>query len=322
MIPQDDFYVTIPSNARLGKRNDNRPGRFESKLPVTYNMSGEWQTALTSIIYPKPTFSTNIDGNVGFFLIAIDQKKSILSSVELTDEIYHRRDDKHISDSFSSYVGSNKKKYYRKFNVKSHYNNAIEIAEHLTSEYLRVVTNTFTVNESNKDDLVVKCQWTFNQSTQKLVADVGNDLKTNDGKVFIFFPNKSLGKALGYKEFVTLVNGSTTVGVIFDVLSQTTPVNAIQSSPIFIYMDILKDSIVGDVLCPKLAIIPTSENEDQNKKEIDYYSPARLEYMDVKSTELNIIHTKLCDCFGHEVLFNDTDHPVIIGLHFRRRQLI
>lgn len=109
---KDEFYVTIPSNEGLGKRNDYRTGKFKSKLPVIYNLSGKWQTAFTSIMFPKIFFSTNINGNFLLFLIAMEKKKSVLSSVELTDEIYHRRNDKWISDSFSSYAGLNKRKYY------------------------------------------------------------------------------------------------------------------------------------------------------------------------------------------------------------------
>lgn len=47
-------------------------------------------------------------------------------------------------------------------------------------------------------------------------------------------------------------------------------------------MDILRDSIVGNVLCVKLPIILSNENKVNNQTKIYYYSPARLEYLDVK----------------------------------------
>lgn len=330
MIAPDDFYVTLPSNARLGKRNDNRPGRFESKLPVTYDMSGEWQTALTSIIFPKPLlFPININETTGYFIISIKATQEVFGLVKATDDNYLQSRDQHIQQGFEdtgkAFHEKPRKIIIRKFKLDTtkQFADANEIAAYINSEFKRVVTRYNTLSENTvipKNEIVANCEWKLSTLTNTLVSDIGN--VRNNGSIYICFKDKSLGYALGYKEFHYLNYGNNNVGVIFDVANAITPLLPKQLSPIFIYMDILKDSIVGDVLCPKLAVVPTFSDKSFKQSEHEYFSPARLEYVDVNKSELNVIHTSMCDCFGNEVIFVDEDMPVIIGLHFRRRQTI
>ena len=47
-VSKSDFYLTLPSDAHY----DNKTGDYTVRLPYQINLPGEWQCALTDILYP------------------------------------------------------------------------------------------------------------------------------------------------------------------------------------------------------------------------------------------------------------------------------
>ena len=48
----DEFFITLPSNATKGSRAVNRPSRYETRLAHPLRLDGVWEAALINFTYP------------------------------------------------------------------------------------------------------------------------------------------------------------------------------------------------------------------------------------------------------------------------------
>jgi len=46
------FYLTLPSNSSMQSHDGNTAAKFTTCLPSAIDLSGEWEVALSEIIYP------------------------------------------------------------------------------------------------------------------------------------------------------------------------------------------------------------------------------------------------------------------------------
>ena len=48
----DEFFITLPTNATQGSPAGNRPSRYETRLAHTLRLDGVWEAALINFTYP------------------------------------------------------------------------------------------------------------------------------------------------------------------------------------------------------------------------------------------------------------------------------
>ena len=48
----DEFFITLPSNATQGSPAGNRPSRYETRLAHPLRLDGVWEAALINFTYP------------------------------------------------------------------------------------------------------------------------------------------------------------------------------------------------------------------------------------------------------------------------------
>lgn len=82
-------------------------------------------------------------------------------------------------------------------------------------------------------------------------------------------------------------------------------------SHIFVYCDIVKPQIVGDIFCPLLRIINISMNKGETVT-----NEFRPNYLPLNRLEFDTIEILLCNEFGEEIQFDHSQ--CIVTLHFRK----
>ena len=56
------FYLTLPSNSSMKCYKDNTAAKYTTRLPGSIDLDGDWEVALSEIIYPAKMLHT-VDGN-------------------------------------------------------------------------------------------------------------------------------------------------------------------------------------------------------------------------------------------------------------------
>ena len=97
--------------------------------------------------------------------------------------------------------------------------------------------------------------------------------------------------------------------------SQVVQDNMLEDPPgsMFVYTDIVTDTVIGDVTASLLAVLPLP-----NAKAATRFTPTNLAYHRVKVTQLSNISIKLADITGRDIEFTGEDTTVLVELHFRR----
>lgn len=83
----------------------------------------------------------------------------------------------------------------------------------------------------------------------------------------------------------------------------------------FIYTDIVRETLVGNIYAPLLRnvnVVP--KNDTYVQRSFDH-----IHYMKLNSNRINNIEIKICDSLGELIKFNFGD--IIIKIHFRRRKI-
>ena len=81
----------------------------------------------------------------------------------------------------------------------------------------------------------------------------------------------------------------------------------------FVYANIVTDTIIGDATASLLAVLPLPAKRTPTK-----FTPAQLAYHRVKARQLMDISIKLADLNGKNIDFDGDETIVLVELHFRR----
>ncbi len=69
------FYVTLPSDSSANYYPDNSVARFVTKLPERIRLEGDYEMALSELIYPHNWF--NVSNNDGkYWFAAVKQEET------------------------------------------------------------------------------------------------------------------------------------------------------------------------------------------------------------------------------------------------------
>lgn len=80
------FYLTLPSNASMKCYEENTAAKYTTKIPNTIDLNGDWEVALSEIIYPSNMqhFVYGDDCRARVFMRGVYQ-----TDILLPDEEYH-----------------------------------------------------------------------------------------------------------------------------------------------------------------------------------------------------------------------------------------
>ena len=109
MNTENEFQLTLPSNASITFSPDNKPANYTTTLPSPISLEGEWEVALIDIQYPHNWM--NITKDV-YILFLIETKKKDTSFRKLLNDIhYHylKQYEKQLLEEYKQ-LGDKKKK--------------------------------------------------------------------------------------------------------------------------------------------------------------------------------------------------------------------
>jgi hypothetical protein len=239
MNPPDQFYVTLPSNARLGYRNDNTPSNYESKLPRTYNLEGDWQVALTFIMMPNQMqgkFELTSTTEAYFIMQRPDEKTLYNVIPERLPDLIERRKHIHAIAALTQDFTEPTLLQARRFDIPKGktFENIKDLVAFLNKEFESKVTPAVNINDIPADHSYFQMKLELKDDKQKI--DVTTNTKEYLHKYYILSQTKELGYALGYRSFKHLNSMPELYhGYYFDVSDPRENVASTGIGTVFVY---------------------------------------------------------------------------------------
>lgn len=176
-----------------------------------------------------------------------------------------------------------------------------------------------------------KVEHGYYMRTEELIHAI-NSLKPHnfEGKIFISRTNKRVKAVLHPGEYIhfkkelaallgfethELENPFTADKKLLIKAPNVSDVHATMHN-IFVYTNIVKETLVGKGYCPLLRIVPTDKGEHGNNVHMTFINPF---YHELALDRISSIRITLCDDQGQPVRFQFG--KVICKLHFRRKRL-
>lgn len=304
---EDTFQITIPSNACTDVFEKNSPANFKTVIANPRNLEGEWEMAVGFIQYPHSWNNIEKDEYIGMLIrikqitkdVTIDMPQAIHFIKRQMDETIQAYEDlapsvkaKIVNDEFykngesvGMIVEVPKGYYATPAELISCINDGIDLA----------------FGKFQED----RAQVQFKLEYEKMTRLLKFEWKNVDRVQFIV-PNKRIREMLG----------------IPDNHTRFTPDHpprkrAVISnfSSIFIYSDIARYQLVGDIQAPLLAVVPV-KGEDGTQQDWTFNPPY---YIPVNKRSIETIEIKLANEFGEEIPFLPGG-LAIIRLNFRRKR--
>ena len=315
----DSFHLPIPSNTPHPR---NKANRFTVQLPTPLELRGEWEVALTDIIYPLTNPNVKATTAIYFILPRVegDDMKPTAAYTDIM-EVYRTMYVQSLKPPEGTIVDlidiTLPRGYYEGEEALG--NHIMSLAQIAWKRYVAKV----------KKDKTFPFTFTFDRYAHRCFLCGPKDSA-------VCFTNPELGELLGFipTERTTL-ESKTTANPIYKLffaslpdkplqldlfkLPQVTPVGKVPAlrnrfPALFIYCDIVKNRIVGNTYAPLLRIVPLSGNNNEYTCK-EYQKP---EYFPVSRSYINTIETFITDDTGEEVNF--LTGKVLVNLHFRRVQ--
>ena len=326
-MDEDQFQVTLVSNAKGVDGGENRPEQFANKIPIKRKLDGDWEVALMEIQYPSGSKTIVEDIDLGIVVVAAPDIK--LLRQEEKDDF-----DKHVYNRFISLYGlqadetapelltlSEEEKSplkVREFNHKTHLQKSIGYAraripsgpcESITHfvEILNLTLDAAYTTMSSANVVSKKLRFNYNSFLGRVSTTIPNC------PVLIFTKDYNLNSILGLpntkkEEDLQLIDTQTVIK------GESAPV--LDHSPLmFIYSNIIDYQIVGDTLTPLLGVVPVKSGARQQS----HWTFAPPYYIPVKTSDLNIIGIQLKTDTGDAYPIA-SNGKVVLRLHFRRRR--
>jgi len=305
MNTENEFQLTLPSNASITFSPDNKPANYTTTLPSPISLEGEWEVALIDIQYPHNWMNITKD----IYLIIL---------IETSNK------DKGFRTTLSAVL----------FNYKSKYEEeCIELRKQLwgnkkvdDNDILLLYARLPKGYYANVGDLITTLNEEIQDSINGVAAFASNREQTKE--VNLVYRYNQIERRV--QLFQTGMVGPPEI-VCFDkqvksILEQANPtlpdkkqiltrekllLNTIPS--IYIYSDIIKYQFVGDAKVPLLGVLPVQGVDGEQQ----YWSFNPPYYIPVSMSTLSSVNIHLADDKGDEIPFFG-DGKVVARLHFRR----
>ena len=305
MNTENEFQLTLPSNASITFSPDTKPVNYTTTLPSPISLEGEWEVALIDIQYPHNWMNITKDVYLLLLLEPKNKTKEFRDALSTKLFKYRTKYDENIIEERKQLWGNTKVD-----------NNEVELlyARLPKGYYANVGELITTLNEEIQDSIGGPASFTVEKEQTKELS--------------LLYRYNPIERSV--QVFQTGMVGSPEV-VCLDkqvksILSQANPklpdktqlltrekllLNTIPS--IYIYTDIIKYQYVGDVKVPLLGVLPVQGLDGEQQ----YWSFNPPYYIPVAMSTLSSVNIHLADVKGDEIPFFG-DGKVVARLHFRR----
>lgn len=280
------FFVTLPSNVKVGQGVSNQIGRFKTVLPQRLVLSEDWEVALTSLTYPRSW--TNITDGIftyrsGFVGPEVTTPPKISTPSE-NDELLDDNDVSVVDDTTE---------FKRTLLTDEESVHAI-----IDGGYYKSPVSIINAILAKLPEGLIRIE--YDENSEKCTVNINRS-----GATISFYPQ--LAYALGFIPYAEITTGRT---------QGSFPCNLDGGvNSLFIYGDIIRDQIVGNTFAQLLQIAPVRGKFGETVK-IQYNSP---EYYPLQVHDIASITIDVASDSGESLTF--CNGKIIAQLHFRRKGL-
>ena len=109
MNTENEFQLTLPSNASITFSPDNKPANYTTTPPSPISLEGEWEVALIDIQYPHNWMNISKDVYIIFLFDTTKKEKSFRDLLNGVLHDYRLKYEKELSEEFKLSVDYSKK---------------------------------------------------------------------------------------------------------------------------------------------------------------------------------------------------------------------
>ena len=293
MEPTEDFYVTLPSNVKSQTSHVNTVANFVTKLPHRIRLEGEWEVGLAEISYSISWYNLSQDCRIKLCTIDDTSKKMLVKDGQTIPA--GRYDNlKELTDR----IKQASQNYYRDTSGRPLM--LITQPNLLYDENTRRITIVHGLKTLNTE-IIFLCMDRY--LCMKLGINYER-LKSRIKKTIAYYAR---AKNKGVDLTVPTVNERTTYA------ERPVELNAgIQS--LFVYSDIVKRTIVGDITAPILRLVEVPSDAEFGKQVVLHYASPHYQPLAVK--EFETIEIDIRDDVNERIAFEFG--RTICKLHFRK----
>ena len=321
----DNFYINLPSNASLGYYPENTLSKFKVRLPQSIVLDREgWECGLVEIHFPSK-ISPLWDGD--YVYIGVSSNLFAMGKEEFKEEeyeTYHWMSEKIFGDKQLI-----KPKPYRvKSNKRVEEPHALMIKMRFKPEKQNMYSAYEFIESLEKffsdSKLVGKIK--TEETKEKLISIVYSSemkrltMKLNpkrDTPFYLAFGSKLariLGFAVDDRQLLFFERGEYLMN------DHTVDFNANKPPYFYVYSNIIRPSIVGDILAPVLRVVllPNSGGNSSEKNDILAKTFTQINYYKLRLFNFQDIEIELRSNSGELIPF--LYGCVNLLLHFRRKR--
>lgn len=316
----NQFYVTLPSNASLKTFPENTVTQYTTLLPQRMELEGDWEVGLTEFSYPVSWYNI---GKGEFFQI-IANSTGNYSVMSLVTRLNGKKELERRDETMTADIGEGR------MNISDgHYGSAKELLDEMKSvwteywvgeknELLQSKVIILPLSEKHRVPGATRLSYveraTLARDDEEIVPSIEpNSLrfdfneKTHRAKFTLTSMKHELVLTEKLSDILAVRKRN---GLRYESEAEV-DVNRARHT-IFVYSDVVADSIVGDVRAPLLRSAIVRGSYGENVRE----TFAKVMYLPVKSNHFQTIRVSIKTETGDLVPFNYGNSCVV--LHFRR----
>ena len=312
MPTQQQLYLTLPSNSQ--DFESNKTSNFRVRLPIPYELGGEWECGLAQIDYPHSFDNvTNDKTRIGVKENTFFTKFQIISPEDSTTSVKLLRGSVQKTEYISG--GSNSAGLRLKFEIPRGSYDTIQGLVDAVNNSMK--THRFDAEEARKynpkEDLEGLLKW----------------FKTKNLKegppMFMVYDKNTRRVQINYKWGIKSVLFSPKLQYIFGIASERwVPISAsgfVAEYPpdltagfntLFIYCNLIEPQVVGNALSPLLRTVAIRGKQGDFISEV-FQTP---HYVKVKTKSFDVVELAIKNDTDEDVKFNFG--KVIVKLHLRQ----
>ena len=309
----NNFYITLPSNVDVKEYPNNKTSHFFTPLPKEINLTGEWEVALVEISFPQSWY--NVEQNVNKIIygtISIQNRHT--KTIYIPTGYYKNAED--LIKTINKNISSNKIKIqYNTFNEKTYltlsqnyritfHQNLARMLGFYNYDFAYKINTEESVSSSEINEPLRERRSIIPFSTAEIGLPDKNLIAMNPDDVIHFTEDED--------DFIINESKNTKTYICKYIVDLCAGLYSI-----YVYINIVKNSIVGNMQVPLLRIV-----DKDNENFLQYVTKQFIDpqYIPLKYNNFKEIEISLRDDIGNLIKFRFG--KVILILHFRKKKFI
>ena len=324
----DNFQITLPSNASKTVFPKNKPNSYKTKLCKTIDLPGsaeDWEVALVDIQFPPNWPNVLNDSWLAFILEHPEGQRTPDNSPPMPPgRELGAFDTSLLYGTYGDVYYSNEYHIHTKIHIPSgHYRSIVELGQLIVSRFNQMAKGIKTMEHFSID---------FTYDTGSRIARFVNTTPAPGGRIHFAATTSSLMESifpltLTYSSAALFTSTEVNAPPLFSYklpLESQRPCSLEYLSSLYVYSDLARYQLIGDTQAPLLGIVPIQGSDDDNRYfsgDQQYYAFNPAYYIPLVRNSFDIIELEFKTDWDHPFPFaDDANSRVVCRLNFRKRK--